>query len=84
MQCDKFYVCETDGTLVPKLCEVKKTYFACRNLGGSEKSSIQDGLVYDIPGKSCNHPQRFCFMFNYHCYLVTANGSTSIPLCCRF
>merc|ERR1712212_844445 len=37
-QCDKYYVCETDGTLVPKLCE--------------------DGLVYDIPGKSCNHPQR--------------------------
>merc|ERR1712181_203100 len=38
VQCDKYYVCETDGTLVPKLCE--------------------DGLVYDIPGKSCNHPQR--------------------------
>jgi len=38
VQCDKYYVCETDGKLVPKLC--------------------QDGLVYDIPGKSCNHPQR--------------------------
>merc|ERR1711936_250698 len=38
VQCDKFYVCETDRTLVPKLCE--------------------DGLVYDVPGKSCNHPQR--------------------------
>ena len=22
VQCDKFYVCETDGKLVPKLCEV--------------------------------------------------------------
>ena len=22
VQCDKYYVCETDGTLVPKLCEV--------------------------------------------------------------
>jgi len=45
VQCDKYYVCETDGTLVPKLCE--------------------DGLVYDIPGKSCNHPQRFGFMITF-------------------
>merc|ERR1712179_342443 len=37
-QCDKFYECDTNGRLTPKLCE--------------------DGLVYDIPGKSCNHPQR--------------------------
>lgn len=38
VQCDKYYECDTNGVLHPKLCE--------------------DGLVYDIPGKSCNHPQR--------------------------
>lgn len=38
VQCDKFYECDTNGRLHPKLCP--------------------DGLVYDIPGKSCNHPQR--------------------------
>lgn len=38
VQCDKYYDCDTNGILHPKLCE--------------------DGLVYDIPGKSCNHPQR--------------------------
>ena len=26
---------------------------------------FQDGLVYDIPGKSCNHPQRFFSRFHY-------------------
>ena len=26
---------------------------------------LQDGLVYDIPGKSCNHPQRFVNRFCY-------------------
>ena len=29
-------------------------------------SFIQDGLVYDIPGKSCNHPQRFGLSSPYY------------------
>ena len=39
------------------------------NLCRCHCSLVQDGLVYDIPGKSCNHPQRFGFM-NFH--IITA------------
>ena len=32
VQCDKYYVCETDGTLVPKLCEVWKKLIEIWNI----------------------------------------------------
>ena len=70
MQCDKYYVCETDGTLVPKLCEVSDKFIGIQcwgrvDLCQYDNSLVQDGLVYDIPGKSCNHPQRFGFMITF-------------------
>jgi len=33
-------------------------YYTCETTGKLTPKLCEDGLVYDIPGKSCNHPQR--------------------------